>query len=167
MPHGQRLDQSVGQKASRPSGCSPPSDAGQSWRGFSALTSRASSRGGYGARFTSANCLVWTKRYASPSIGRWIYFSARTFARFMTSRPAPVSIAGNTARQRSGITANTSEPQKSKPPFQTDEIVKDFLVSGLLLGPSSFPGVLCLQQPSNSSSPAIENAFQNFFFALF
>ena len=120
MPHGQRLDQSVGQKASRPSGCSPPSDAGQSWRGFSALTSRASSRGGYGARFTSANCLVWTKRYASPSIGRWIYFSARTFARFMTSRPAPVSIAGNTARQRSGITANTSEPQKPKPPFQTD-----------------------------------------------
>jgi len=39
----------------------------------------------------------------------------------MTSRPAPMSIAENTARQRSEITANTSGPQKSKPPFQTNQ----------------------------------------------
>ena len=48
-------------------------------------------------------------------------FSARTSAQFMTSRPAPICSAENTARQPSGIMANTSQPQKSKPLFQTDQ----------------------------------------------
>src|SRR6266567_1027897 len=46
-------------------GLLPPSAAEQAWRGFSASTSRASSRGGYGARFTWANYLVWTRSFTS------------------------------------------------------------------------------------------------------
>ncbi len=36
----------------------------------------------------------------------------------MISRPAPISVAEHTARQRSGITDNTGEPQNSKPPWK-------------------------------------------------
>ena len=37
--------------------------------------------------------------------GRWTCSSVRTFARFMTSRPAPISIAEKTASERSRPTA--------------------------------------------------------------
>jgi hypothetical protein len=42
----------------------------------------------------------------------------------MTSRPAPTSIAENTAKEWSGITANTGEPEKSKARSYRVEILK-------------------------------------------
>ena len=70
---------------SRPSGCWLQSVAGRAWRGFLVSISQASSPGGCGGRFTSANCPAWTKRFVWHLIGHWIFSSPRTFAQCTTS----------------------------------------------------------------------------------
>jgi len=100
-------------------GCSPPSAAGQACADFR-------------LQLLGLLCVVamahdlpeqiacLDKRFASPSIGRWTCFSARTFARFMTS-VAPISIAENTARQWLEITAKYQPSAKSNHLVKTDQ----------------------------------------------
>ena len=80
----------------RPLGCWPQSAVGRAWRGFLVSISQASSRGGCGGRFTSASCPAWTKRFVWHLTGHWTFSSRRTFAQYMTSTTAAISIAGTT-----------------------------------------------------------------------